>query len=245
MRLHYLQHVPFEGLGAIEGWAKSKDHSITMTRLFAQEPLPMVDDFDWLIVMGGPMNIYEESRYPWLVLEKLFIEESLKKDKFVLGICLGAQLMADVLGAKIVKNTEKEIGWFPISLTEEAKEGSVFFKGIPSSFMAFHWHEDRFELPEFCTRLAESKGCFHQAFGYDDKAIGLQFHIESTRDGVMKLVRHCGGEHWQGRYVQKPDEMVFRPACFNEITKTLETFLDNCQKVILEKTPVLSNKPQK
>lgn len=153
--------------------------------------------------------------------------------------------MADVLGAKIVKNTEKEIGWFPISLTEEAKEGSVFFKGIPSSFMAFHWHEDRFELPEFCTRLAESKGCFHQAFGYDDKAIGLQFHIESTRDGVMKLVRHCGGEHWQGSYVQKPDEMVFRPACFNEITKTLETFLDNCQKVILEKTPVLSNKPQK
>lgn len=89
MRLHYLQHVPFEGLRAIEGWAKSKDHSITMTRLFAQEPLPMVDDFDWLIVMGGAMNIYEESRYPWLVLEKLFIEESLKKDKFVLGICLG------------------------------------------------------------------------------------------------------------------------------------------------------------
>lgn len=136
MRLHYLQHVPFEGLGAIEGWAKSQDHSITMTRLFDQEPLPAVDDFDWLIVMGGPMNIYEEFRYPWLALQKLFIEECLKKDKFILGICLGAQLITYVLGAKVVKNPEKEIGWFPISLTEEAKEGSVFLKESPPHL----WH---------------------------------------------------------------------------------------------------------
>ena len=234
MRLHYLQHVPFEGLGTIESWAKANGYQITMTRLFDQDPLPMVDDFDWLIVMGGPMNIYEEGKYQWLVHEKLFIEECLKKNKFILGICLGAQLIADVLGGKVVKNTEKEIGWFPVSLTGEAQKDSVFFKGIPSSFMAFHWHEDRFNLPKACTRMAESEGCFHQAFGYGGRVVGLQFHIESTCEGVMELVRHCGGEFLTGRYVQSPDDMVSKAVYFNGIEKTLETFLCNYQKAMLD-----------
>ena len=103
MRLHYLQHVPFEGLGNIETWAKNKGFHITRTRFFDNEPLPSTDDFEWLVVMGGPMNIYEETGYPWLVKEKKFIEECLKRDKFVLGICLGGQLIADVLGGRVVK----------------------------------------------------------------------------------------------------------------------------------------------
>ena len=110
MRLHYLQHVPFEGLGTIESWAEANGYQITVTRLFDQDPLPMVDDFDWLIVMGGPMNIYEEGKYQWLVHEKLFIEECLKKDKFILGICLGAQLIANVLGGNGCRDGSVFIG---------------------------------------------------------------------------------------------------------------------------------------
>jgi GMP synthase-like glutamine amidotransferase len=229
MRLHYLQHVPFEGLGNIETWAKNKGFHITRTHLFDDEPFPSTDGFEWLVVMGGPMNIYEETEYPWLVKEKKFIEECLKRDKFVLGVCLGGQLIADVLGGKVVKNKEKEIGWFPVSLTEGDGVGSPFFKGILSPFMAFHWHEDRFELPASCARLAESQGCSHQAFAYNNQAVGLQFHIDLTCEGVKKLIQHCGEGLAASRYVQTADEMVSNPTAFEKISETLETFLDNCQ----------------
>ena len=143
MRIHYLQHVPFEDLAYIETWAKDKGHSLSVTKLYLNEKLPGMDDFDWLIVMGGPMNIYEEREYPWLVEEKQFIEEVIKTGKVVLGICLGAQLIADVLGGKVRQNDYQEIGWFPVTKTSEANN-SVFFKSLPDDFMAFHWHGDTF-----------------------------------------------------------------------------------------------------
>ena len=119
MNIHYLQHVPFEDLGSIKNWAKIRGHRVTATRFYRAEPLPFLDELDWLIIMGGPMNIYEEDKYPWLGHEKRFIEEVIKTDKVVLGICLGAQLIADVLGVRIYENIHKEIGWFPIQLTSE------------------------------------------------------------------------------------------------------------------------------
>ena len=126
MRIHSLEHEPFEGLANIEVWAKKKGHSITRTLLFNNEELPDISDFDWLFIMGGSMNIYEEEKYPWLKREKNFIAEAISSKKIVLGVCLGSQLIADILGSKVTKNKYKEIGWFPISLTGEAKNSSIF-----------------------------------------------------------------------------------------------------------------------
>lgn len=99
MRIHYLQHVPFEGLASIEQWATTKDYILSVTKFYNGDTLPSVDDLDWVIVMGGPMNIYEDDKHPWLTLEKYFLEEAIKKNKIVIGICLGSQLIADVLGS--------------------------------------------------------------------------------------------------------------------------------------------------
>src|SRR5574341_657976 len=141
MRLHSLQHEPFEGLANIEVWAKNKGHSITRTLLFNNEKLPQISDIDWLIIMGGSMNIYEEEKFPWLAEEKNFIAEAIANKKIVLGVCLGSQLIADVLGGKVSKNRHKEIGWFPVTLTKEARNSSIF-SNLPEKFTAFHWHGD-------------------------------------------------------------------------------------------------------
>jgi GMP synthase-like glutamine amidotransferase len=143
MKIHYLQHVPFEDLANIESWARSRDHDLSKTLLFAGDSLPRMPDFDWLIIMGGPMNIHEEDRYPWLAKEKEFIHQAIASDKIVLGICLGAQLMADVLGGKVRKNVHREIGWFPVKLMPESR-ASPIFRVLPEEFMALHWHGDTF-----------------------------------------------------------------------------------------------------
>ena len=117
MRIHSIEHEPFEGLANIEVWAKSKGHTITRTRIYKNEGFPDIDDFDWLIIMGGSMSTYEEEKYPWLIPEKKFIGDAIAKKKLLLGICLGSQLIADVLGGKVSPNTYKEIGWFPVFLT--------------------------------------------------------------------------------------------------------------------------------
>lgn len=137
MRLHYLQHVPFENLAGIKPWAKGKGHNICRTLLFNNEQFPEINDFDWLVIMVGHMNIYEEDKYPWLAKEKDFIREVIAKGKIVLGICLGAQLIADTLGGTVYKNNYREIGWFRVSLTQEAKESPVF-NTLPDRLIAFH-----------------------------------------------------------------------------------------------------------
>jgi GMP synthase-like glutamine amidotransferase len=118
MRIHYLQHVPFEDSAKIGEWARDTGHTVTCTRLCDEEALPPLNSFDWLVIMGGPMNVYEHQAYPWLVPEKRLIERAIEHGKFVLGVCLGAQLAADVLGGPVTKNRYREIGWFPVSLTE-------------------------------------------------------------------------------------------------------------------------------
>ncbi len=228
MRIHYLQHVPFEDLANIEHWARSRGHEISRTLLFQDEELPQTQDFDWLIIMGGPMNIYEHEKYLWLVREKEFIGRTLAEGKIVLGICLGAQLMADVLGGKVHRNEFREIGWFPIRLTPVGK-GSKIFGVLPEEFVAFHWHGDTFEIPAGAARTAGSAGCLNQAFEIG-RAVGLQFHLESSMDSIDHLIDNCGDELTQGRYVQKPEELLANANRFPEIRDLMDVFLDNIQK---------------
>ncbi len=126
MRLHSLEHVPFEDLAEIGVWAENKGYNLSRTRFYVNDQLPALSEIDWLVVMGGPMNIYEEDRYPWLTREKAFIADAISQRKLVLGICLGAQLIADVLGGPVSQNQFKEIGWLPVRLSAAASSSPLF-----------------------------------------------------------------------------------------------------------------------
>ena len=197
MQLHYLQHVPFETPAYCLDWAKENDVAVSATHLYRGDVLPTIDLFDALIVMGGPMGVHDEADYPWLAGEKQFLTEVVESGKKILGICLGAQLLAHVLGANVVKNKVKEIGWFPVE-----KLNHPFFDTWPKSIFVFHWHGDRFEIPEGAELLAASEGCDNQAFLYQNQVLGLQFHLESTAESIHALIQNCGDELVPAPYIQ-------------------------------------------
>ena len=227
MRIHSLEHEPFEGLANIEAWAKSKGHTITRTRIYKNEKFLDADDFDWLIIMGGSMSTYEEEKYPWLIPEKKFIGEAIVKKKIILGICLGSQLIADVLGGKVRPNTYKEIGWFPVFLTPESKTSSIF-KDFPREFMPIHWHGDTFSIPDGATWIAKSDACANQAFEYDDgRVIGLQFHLEYNAKSIDLMFMNCLEDITEGKYIQKPDEILKNINNVQETNRLLNLLLDN------------------
>jgi GMP synthase-like glutamine amidotransferase len=222
MRIHYLQHVPFEGPGSLERWALSNGHTRSTTRLYDGELPAKLEEIDALVILGGPMNVYEEERHPWLVTEKAFIKQALESDRLILGICLGAQLIADVLRAKVYRNQHKEIGWFPVELTDQARESPIFGE-LPSKFTAFHWHGDTFDLPPGATHIAKSEGCSNQAFVFDSgRVVGLQFHLEWTRAILAETLRDCAGDLSEGRYVQSPDEMLSRDGAFEQNNEMMD-----------------------
>ncbi|QBG49280.1 amidotransferase [Verrucomicrobia bacterium S94] len=221
MKLHWLQHVPFEGLGYIEDWAEDQEFSITCTRLYDDDDeFPDVDDFDWLIVMGGPMGIFDYNDYPWLTDEKEFIETALDEEKTVIGICLGAQLMADVLGADVYPGPRKEIGWFPITRSPEAPDL------IPEKMTVFHWHGDTFSLPDGAIRLATSEPGINQGFIYNDHAVALQFHMEITEDSIEALIQECGDELTDAPYIQSPEEMKRGLSNIKNVNAAMKNLLD-------------------
>ena len=228
MRIHSLQHVSFENLANIQKWARKKGWPVSRTLLSAKESFPGLDDFDWLVIMGGPMNIYEETQHPWLAAEKSFITEAIKAGKVVLGICLGAQLIADVLGGKVTQNLHKEIGWYPVELTA-AGEKSAVFASFPAQFPAFHWHGDTFAIPPGAVHLARSAACANQAFSYQERVIGLQFHLESSLESIQLLIENCGDELEPGRYMQSAAEMA-SPSEVARMEKLMDFLLANLEK---------------
>ena len=228
MRIHSFEHEPFEGLANIEVWAKKKGHSITRTLLFNNEELPDINDFDWLFIMGGSMNIYEEEKYPWLRREKNFIAEAIANKKIVLGVCLGSQLIADVLGGRVTRNKYKEIGWFPVTFTREAKSSPIF-RTLPNKFLAFHWHGDTFKIPPGATRIAESEVCANQAYDYG-RVIGLQFHLEYSVESINLMIQNCGDEIVDEKYIQKQDEIVSNYNNVPETNLILNLLLDNIER---------------
>ena len=206
MRIHALQHIAFEDLAGIAEWAYLKNHSVSYTRFHQGESAKIPMNFDLLVILGGPMGARDEAKYPWMRDEKLLIEKAISEDKLVLGICLGAQLVADVLGALVYKNNEKEIGIHPITLTEEGEQ-SPFLKGFKKTNEVFQWHGDTFEIPMGCKKLATSIACENQAFSCGDKVLALQFHVESTFESMEKLINNCGVELTETKFIQKADTM--------------------------------------
>jgi GMP synthase-like glutamine amidotransferase len=226
MRYHLLQHVTFEGPAAIEGWLNDNNHSLTTTKFFQGDALPAQEDFDVLIVMGGPMGVEEVQQYPWLLEERQFIQQSIENDKYILGICLGAQLIARACGAKVIKNQYREIGWFDITINEQYMP-DILKDVFPEKTEVFHWHGDTFEIPEAALHFAASEACANQGFILNDRVIGLQFHIETTEASAALLVENCREELDGSTYVQSEAEILADSTRFNRLNKMLFRLLEN------------------
>ncbi|MBN1303961.1 MAG: type 1 glutamine amidotransferase [Anaerolineales bacterium] len=225
MRLCALQHVPFEGPGSIGAWARANGRPAQLCRLYAGEPLPEAGEYDCLIVLGGPMGVYDEKQYPWLVQEKQTIETAILCGKTVLGICLGAQLIAAVLGKRITPNGNREIGWHVLKMTPAAKNTRLF-SFLPDQFPAFHWHGDTFEIPGTAIHLASSQACTNQGFLYNHKVVGLQFHLETTFETARGLTEYCANELAAGEFIQPPEEILADRTRFTLINGYMYNLLD-------------------
>lgn len=231
MKIHYVQHVPFEDLGSIAPVLKEKGHHLSSTHLYKNQPVPPVDGFDWLIVMGGPMGVYDHKGYPWLKPEKRFITDAIDSGKIVLGICLGAQLIADVLGAKVYKNEHREIGWFPVNRSPEA-DGTIFSTAMPQQLVAFHWHGDTFDIPKGATIIGESEACKNQGFIMDNRVVAIQFHLETTRQSAKSLIANCRDELDGSRYVQSEREILAGNQRFSTINQVMASVLEALESKI-------------
>lgn len=232
MKIHCIQHVEFETLGTIVEWIEKRKHSLSTTHLYENQNFPSLDNFDLLIIMGGPMNIYEYEKYPWLRKEKAFIKETISAGKAVLGICLGAQLVADVLKAEVFKNDYKEIGWFPVFTIKQEKSEISLLEGVPKELTAFHWHGDTFGLPEGAIRLFESEACKNQGFIYKNRVIGLQFHLEMSSRTIGNVIENCRDELVEGMYIRNEEEMLDKDSFLADSKLSMFRILDNFEEII-------------
>jgi GMP synthase (glutamine-hydrolysing) len=200
-------------------------HTLTASRLYRGEPLPSVDQFDGLILLGGPMSVNDESLYPWLAVEKELVRHAIHAERRVLGVCLGAQLIANALGARVYRNAHREIGWHTIERSPEAA-GTLLGTLLPDRIEAFHWHGETFDLPDGAFRLAGSRACRYQAFAIGDRVLALQFHLEATPESVAALIEHCAEELTDEPFIQSPEEMMRDPARFGTIHAAMRALLE-------------------
>jgi len=230
MRLHALQHVPQEGLGSIQPWAVERGHTITVTRQWVGDAVPAPDSFDWLVVLGGPMSVNDEAKLPWLEAEKRFVRAAVDAGKRVVGICLGAQILAEVLGGRVVPARAREIGWFPVTMTVESRHSRVFGT-LPARWEVFHWHAETFELPPGAIRLAGSEACENQAFLHGANVLALQFHPEITRAIAEELVRGGADDLLDGPWIQSGAEMLGDEPRFAKSREWMRRILDSLSAV--------------
>lgn len=224
-RIQCLQHVPFEGPGSMAEDFHQRGWPMEFTHWYLGDSAPSLNSFDWLVVMGGPMNVDDDALYPWLETEKALIREAIDGGKMVLGVCLGAQLIARALGATVTAMPRREIGWFPVR-RQEGAEASVLGPALPSQFDAFHWHGDSFELPTGARLLASSDACANQIFSLGSNVFGFQCHLETTPKLAQALIENSGddldGSHW----VQSAEEISAYPERFAPMNRVMTGVID-------------------
>lgn len=228
MKILIISHAEFEKPGCIKTWAEKNGHEILEKSPFKGESLPEINEFDFLIVMGGPQSPLHTDKAPYLLTEIEFIKKTLKAKKPIIGICLGAQLIGEALDAKTERSPHREIGIFPLELLDEAKQDPVF-KHFPKKFDSTHWHNDMPGIPHSAVLLAKSEGCPRQIFRYGDRAYGFQCHFELTQELIKEMVEHCPGDLKTDRFVRSKKELI--EADYSEINKKMFAVLDYLAKV--------------
>ena len=173
MKVLIFQHAEGEWIGSMESWFTQKQAELTTVYLYRGESAPAITHYDWLLIMGGPMSAYDEANYPWLKEEKNIIQKAIAQNKKVLGICLGAQLIASALGATVKPNTQSEIGWFEVTRTNDIASW------LPEHFNPLSWHGDIVELPSGAVAFAKSDATPCQGFQWGERVFALQFHLEA------------------------------------------------------------------
>ncbi len=206
MKIHSLIHAKHEKPGAIADWVEHHAHTMNSTNLYLGESLPSFDDFDLLVIMGGPMSVNDEQKYPWLITEKKFISDAIERGKSVLGICLGAQLIAAALGAAVRKNAYKEIGWYPVKRTIWTSNPVADF--MPFYFTTFHWHGEIFDIPDGAERIFQSEACDNQAFVYGKNVVAFQFHMEITPEIIYDFLDKGKNELRSDKYIQNENDIM-------------------------------------
>ncbi len=224
MIITILQHAACEGPGRIAAWASSRKIQIQIIRLDLGAPLPALEQIDALISLGGPMGVHDQAQYAWIDAEVALLRQALKRRLPILGICLGAQLLAVAAGAGVRRNPEREIGCFPVQWTPEARRHPLT-SFLPESLDVLHWHGDTFALPPGAQRLARSEACLNQAFVLH-RAIGLQFHLEMGPEEVSAVAAACPGDLAAGAYVQELPHILAQDRVFNGCQSALFDLLD-------------------
>lgn len=226
MKLLVLQHVPFEGPAAIKAWADSHGHPVTHHCCVDEAPFPDPADFDACIIMGGPMGVNDA--LPWMEAELEFIRLWLDSGKFLLGVCLGAQLVAHALGATITNHACREIGWFDVERVDNSDDLPAWIsRGLGDRFEALHWHSDTFVIPPGARQLFRSAACENQAFLYGDRVLGLQFHLEFDTGTAARVADACADElEDPSPTVQSRETLLADPGRFAKANALMHRLLD-------------------
>lgn len=206
MKIVAFKHFDFDDDCAFATWAANREHEWIVKDPAKGIQKEWLADMDLLVILGGPMSVYQEDRFTWLADEKLFVKQAIENGKNVLGICLGAQMIAEVLGGAVYRTKNKEIGWRKIHRTAA---NHPWLDGLPKHFYSFQWHGDTFDLPRGAQRLAYSDACENQAFCYGERVVGLQFHLETSPICIESMIAHWSDELVDAPYIQ-PVEHIRR-----------------------------------
>lgn len=228
MNILCIMHADFETPGVIQDWAEKSGHHFEICKPYAGENCLTTGDFDFLIIMGGPQGGADCHVVPYLSDEITLIKQAINNDKIVLGFCLGAQLIGEALGAKTEKSPEKEVGVYPISLTQASKNNPIL-KSFPQDFLSIHWHNDMPGLTENSQVLAYSAGCPRQIVKYSDKIYGFQCHLEITKKGIERMIAECPQDLATSRFTQTEQELLIQD--YGAINNSMFDVLDRISEL--------------
>lgn len=223
--LHLIRHDDFQLPGSITTWAAARGWRVREIRFFEMQAPQVMGKSDLLVIMGGVMSANDDARFPWLPLEKRWISERIASGARVLGICLGAQILANILGGRVYRSPHREIGWFPVARIDGV-DGGPFADAIPEAHESFLWHSETFDLPPGAVRLARSEGCANQAFAWGKHVLAVQFHPEMVAEGARAIVAESGHEIIPGPFVQPAAEFLAGPERYHALARVMHALLD-------------------
>lgn len=228
MNILCITHANFETPGTIQEWALNNNYNFKIEKPYRGEILSSIDNFDFLIIMGGPQNIQNLKEYPYLITEINLIKTAISKNKKILGICLGAQLIGEALEVKSLSSPEKEIGVYPINLTVEGMSDPLL-QNMPKSFPVIHWHNDMPGINDKCILLASSPGCPHQIIKYRNNVYGFQCHLEMTLKCIKKMIAAAPEDLTPSKFTQTKEELLNQD--YTSINNSMLQILDQFIKL--------------